>query len=143
MPFSPAAVLARSRTGRALRRTHNWVQLVKFSVVGASGYAVNLAVFTALLALAADYRLAACGAFLVAVANNYVWNRAWTFDGRGKAVGRQATRFFGVSLLALGVSFVLLALFVAFGLGEVVAQAAAIVLATPVSFLGNKLWSFR
>jgi putative flippase GtrA len=29
------------------------------------------------------------------------------------------------------------------GLGEVVAQAIAIVLVTPVNFVGNKLWSFR
>jgi putative flippase GtrA len=135
----PLARAARLELGRPA----GFGQLVAFCLVGASGYAVNLAVFTALLALAADYRLAACGAFLVAVANNYTWNRTWTFDGRGKAVGRQATRFFAVSLIALGVSLALLALFVAAGLGEVVAQAAAIVLATPVSFLGNKLWSFR
>jgi putative flippase GtrA len=118
-------------------------QLLAFCVVGASGYVVNLAVFSALLLLGSDYRLAACGAFLVAVANNYTWNRAWTFDARGRAVASQASRFFAVSLVALGASFALLSLFVALGLGEIPAQAAAIVLATPVSFFGNKVWSFR
>jgi len=49
MAFSPAAALARSRAGRALSRPHNWVQLAKFSAVGASGYVINLAVYTALL----------------------------------------------------------------------------------------------
>jgi putative flippase GtrA len=29
------------------------------------------------------------------------------------------------------------------GLGEVPAQALAIVLVTPLNFIGNKLWSFR
>ena len=29
------------------------------------------------------------------------------------------------------------------GLGEVTAQAIAIVIVTPVNFIGNKLWSFR
>ena len=38
----------------ALRRSHNWIQLAKFSMVGASGYVVNLAVFSALL-LGADF----------------------------------------------------------------------------------------
>ena len=33
----------------ALRQRHNWTQLAKFCVVGVSGYAVNLAVYTALL----------------------------------------------------------------------------------------------
>jgi putative flippase GtrA len=31
---------------------------------------------------------------------------------------------------------------VAFGVGKVVAQAIAIVLVTPLNFIGNKLWSF-
>jgi putative flippase GtrA len=29
------------------------------------------------------------------------------------------------------------------GLGELVGQAVAIVLVTPLNFVGNKLWSFR
>jgi putative flippase GtrA len=36
-----------------------------------------------------------------------------------------------------------LSLLIAFGLGEIVAQAVAIVCVTPVNFIGNKLWSFR
>ena len=37
----------------------------------------------------------------------------------------------------------LLTAFVAVGIGKVVAQAIAIVLVTPINFVGNKLWSFR
>ena len=47
MAFSPAT--ARTRAGQALRHPHNWVQLAKFSVVGLSGYVINLVVYTALL----------------------------------------------------------------------------------------------
>ena len=36
---------ATTRTVQALRRPHNWIQLAKFSVVGATGYVVNLAVY--------------------------------------------------------------------------------------------------
>jgi putative flippase GtrA len=36
-----------------------------------------------------------------------------------------------------------LRLFVALGVGKVLAQAIAIVLVTPLNFVGNKLWSFR
>ena len=35
--------------GRALGRSENWIELAKFSVVGASGYVVNLVVYIALL----------------------------------------------------------------------------------------------
>jgi putative flippase GtrA len=34
-------------------------------------------------------------------------------------------------------------LLVSADVGEVTAQAIAIVLVTPVNFIGNKLWSFR
>ena len=37
------------RASRALRHPGNWAQLAKFCAVGASGYVVNLAVFTLLV----------------------------------------------------------------------------------------------
>lgn len=139
-----AAGLVHSRAGRALRRSHNWVQLAKFSTVGASGYVVNLIVFALLLRGAdLDHRLAAIGAFAVAVTNNYTWNRLWTFHGHRGSVTMQGMRFFVVALVALVANLVVLELLIAVGLGEIVAQAIAIVLVTPVNFVGNKLWTFR
>ena len=143
MAFSPAAALARSRAGRALSRSHNWVQLAKFCTVGAAGYALNLAVYSALVGAGMHYNLAAACSFLVAVTNNYTWNRLWTFRGQRGHLGLQGFRFFVVSLLALGANELLLTGFVAFGLGKVVSQAIAVVLVTPINFVGNKLWSFR
>ena len=55
----------------------------------------------------------------------------------------QGARFLVVSSLALAANLVVLHLLVSAGLGEVVSQAIAIVLVTPVNFVGNKLWSFR
>jgi putative flippase GtrA len=46
-------------------------------------------------------------------------------------------------VLALGANLVLLYALVAASVGEVPAQAIAIVLVTPLNFVGNKLWSFR
>ena len=45
--------------------------------------------------------------------------------------------------LALLVNQVWLYLFLHAGLGKITAQAIAIVLVTPLNFVGNKLWSFR
>jgi putative flippase GtrA len=133
-----------TRAGRALRATHNWVQLAKFCAVGASGYAVNLAVYAVLLKWAGLHYLgAAFCSFLVAVANNYWWNRHWTFRGERGHFAYQGMRFALVSAFALAANLAVLRLLVGLGLGKLVAQAIAIVAVTPLNFLGNKLWSFR
>jgi putative flippase GtrA len=134
-----------NRAMQALRRPHNWVQLAKFGVVGASGYGVNLAVYALLLKQAhLHYLLAATGSFLVAVTNNYTWNRLWTFRHQRGHVGYQGLRFLivaGVAYLAnLGLLLVLVEVL---SIGKIVAQAMAIILVTPLNFIGNKLWSFR
>ena len=135
---------ARSRAVAALSRPHNWVQLAKFCVVGASGYAVNLAVYTALLRGAGlHYIVAAACSFLVAVTNNYTWNRLWTFRHQRGHVAYQGLRFLVVSLLALGANLLVLHVLVGFGVGKIAGQAIAIVLVTPLNFIGNKLWSFK
>src|SRR5436309_11101147 len=144
MAFSPADALARTRAGRALRAPHNWVQLAKFSAVGATGYVVNLAVYTALLKGAGlHYAAAATCSFLIAVTNNYTWNRLWTFHAQRGHVGWQGLRFLIVALVAYIANLALLTGFIALGLDKVLAQAIAVMLVVPLNFLGNKLWSFR
>src|SRR6185503_10089690 len=66
-----------TRAARALRHPPNWIQLAKFGAVGVTGYVINLAVYTALLGLGAH--TAALISFVVSAANNYWWNRHWTF----------------------------------------------------------------
>jgi putative flippase GtrA len=135
---------ADSRAGLALRRPGNWVQLAQFGAVGASGYVVNLAVYAVLLKVAGvHYLLAAVGSFLVAVTNNYTWNRLWTFRRSRGRVGIQGARFLVVAVLALLANLAVLQALVALGVGKILAQAIAIVLVTPVNFVGNKLWTFR
>jgi putative flippase GtrA len=129
--------------GIALRRPANWWQLAKFCTVGASGYAVNLGVFTVLLSLGLHYVPAATCSFLVAVTNNYAWNRLWTFRHQRGHVAYQGMRFLVVSTVALCANLVFLASLVALGLPELPSQAIAIVLVTPWNFVANKLWSFR
>jgi putative flippase GtrA len=131
-----------ARANRGVRRTHNWVQLGKFCAVGASGYVINLVVFAALVSAGLHYVSAAILSFGVAVTNNYVWNRVWTFRGARGAIAYQGIRFFIVALVALAVNEVLLLTFVGAGLSTLLSQALAVALATPVNFVGNKMWSF-
>ena len=127
----------------ALRRPANWVQLAKFCAVGASGYVVNLAVYGTLLAFGVHYLLAAVCSFLVAVTNNYLWNRVWTFRHQRGHLVFQGFRFLLVSTVALGANLAFLSVLVALGVPKLPAQAMAIALVTPWNFVANKLWSFR
>jgi putative flippase GtrA len=128
-----------------VRRTHNWLQLLRFAAVGASGYVVNLAVFTVCVhAVGLDYRLSSVAAYLVSVTSNFWLNRHWTFCAKQDRAMHQGARFFAVSLVAYGFTYVLLvALVSGAGLDKVLAQATATAAAMPLSFLGQKLWSFK
>jgi dolichol-phosphate mannosyltransferase len=130
--------------GEALRRRANWFQLTKFCVVGVSGYVVNLAVFAALVhRVGMHYVPAAICSFLVAVTNNYTWNRVWTFRHQRGHIAYQGLRFLMVSTVALAANLVFLAILVGLGVPKIPAQAVAIALVTPWNFVANKLWSFR
>lgn len=134
----------RTAAAAALRRRANWIQLFKFCAVGATGYAINLGVYTILVHVADIHYIASAAiSFVVAVTNNYALNRLWTFRHERGHVGLQGAKFLAVSLGALGANLGVLAALVAVDVPKVPAQAAAIVIVTPLSFLGNKLWSFR
>jgi putative flippase GtrA len=117
-------------------------EFVRFCAVGASGYAVNLAVYAALLAAGLHYLAAAAIAFIVAAASNYIWNRTWTFQTSDAPVLGQGARALIVSALSLGANQLFLLVLVSAGAGHLAGQAVAIVLATPFSFVANKLWAF-
>ncbi|HWI97065.1 MAG TPA: GtrA family protein [Solirubrobacterales bacterium] len=132
------------RVGAAARRPASWWELIKFGMVGGSGYLINLGVFAFLSGnLGVHHLIAAIGAFCVAFASNFFWNRHWTFGAAGGHAGFQAARFFAVSVAALLINLaVLQALVGGTAMGDLTAQAIAVAVAMPFNFLGNKLWTF-
>jgi putative flippase GtrA len=140
----PEVLGRRARVRAGIRKPHNWVQLAKFCAVGGSGYVVNIAVFSLAVAIGDVHHLvAATLAFLVAVTNNFWWNRHWTFSARDGHAGFQAARFLTVSVGAFVLAAAILEILVnGFGLPEIPAQAISIAAATPFNFVGNKMWSF-
>jgi dolichol-phosphate mannosyltransferase len=144
--WADRAWAAARRVHLGTRKPGNWVQLFKFGVVGGSGYAINLVAF-ALLNGSADlgHISAAIGAFLVAVTNNFAWNRIWTFraEAPGLHPAHQGMRFLLVSLGGLLINLVVLELLISSaGLAELPSQAIAVAVAMPANFIGNKLWTF-
>jgi putative flippase GtrA len=146
-PAAPPVAQTRPHTRLllGLRRPANWLQLIRFGLVGGTGFIVNVGVYAACVhILSIDYRVAFVLAWLVAVTNNFLLNRHWTFDAAAGSVRFQAIRFFVVSLVAALFGFLLLTLLVeSVGLAKVPAEALAVAASTPLNFIGNKLWSFR
>jgi len=123
-------------------------QFVKFGVVGASGFAVNLIVFTILQRVIPNhaepvpYSLIYSVAFLSGGVSNYYLNRVWTFRSGGHAL-REGAQFLTVSLLALGVGLLVSALLAPYlGHGHrtwFIATVAGIF----INFFANKYWTFK
>lgn len=123
-------------------------QFVKFGIVGASGFLVNLIAFTLLQRVVPhhtrplQYDAIYSVSFLAGGVSNYYFNRTWTFRSSGHAV-REGTKFLSVSALALVVGLVVSALVSPFlGHGHktwFVANVSGIF----VNFFLNKYWTFK
>jgi putative flippase GtrA len=141
---------ARRVLPQRLRRSGR--QFVKFALVGGSGTIVNLVVLKLTLLVwgvlppsqTFAVELAASGfAFCVAVVNNYLLNRWWTFRSCGP-IRLEFGKFFTVSLIGLGMNAVFFTLFRRYvGLEVLWSQLFAIACVLPFNFTANKLWSFR
>lgn len=123
-------------------------QFVKFGIVGASGFVVNLIVFTLLQRVVpnhsgrAEFAVIYSVAFLSGGVSNYFLNRSWTFRSKGP-LGREGLSFLSVSVLALIVGLIVAQL-VSPWLGNghrtwFVSTLSGIV----VNFFVNKYWTFR
>ena len=127
-------------------------QFVKFAVVGAVGTIVNLAVLKLTLVVWSQLNdstpfaveaFASGLAFAVAVVNNDLLNRWWTFRSSG-TMGAEFLKFLVVSLCGLVLNELVFWVFRAqLDLHVMVSQLLAIACVLPFNFIVNKLWSFR
>ena len=123
-------------------------QFVKFGIVGASGFVINLVIFTLIFALtpvaehSRIYMPAYSIAFLTGGVSNYVFNRIWTFRSTGHALV-QGFQFLTVSAIALVVGLIVSRLLEpALGPGHRLWLSATLS-GMLVNFFVNKYWTFR
>jgi putative flippase GtrA len=131
-----------------VRKRRGVRQFVKFGIVGASGFVVNLVIFTLLQRVVPNhtatgpYNAIYSVSFLAGGVSNYFLNRIWTFRSTGHA-GKEAVQFLSVSVLALLVGLLVSYLVApSFGHGHktwLLATLSGIV----VNFFVNKYWTFR
>ncbi len=120
-------------------------QFIKFALVGGSGTIVNVAILYSLTEFAGFfYMVSAVAAFFVAMVNNFIWNKIWTFrEPLSHRAGSKFVKFFVVSITALCVNLAFLYIFTEFfEIYYVISQVLAIGAALLVNFFGNRLWTF-
>lgn len=129
-------------------------RFIKFGTVGASGVVVNLVVlyicqefiFPAVETPAIRLNLSLAVAIFFATANNFYWNRYWTWSDRTHRADKHLILHFGQYALACwvgtGLQILLTNLFSLY-FHYLVANAAAIVIASLFNFMANNFWTFR
>ncbi|HEY3774395.1 MAG TPA: GtrA family protein [Solirubrobacteraceae bacterium] len=137
------------RVRAGVSSSENWLQLIRFGIVGVSGYIVNtLSFWFCLHVIGLDYKIALPIAYLAGVINNFTWNSRWTFTHeRESHTAVQGAKFLVVSTIAFGCNYGLVVAGVhwvhLFSQHKVVINALANIMVIPVNFLGQKLWSFK
>lgn len=118
-------------------------QPVKFLIVGAVGYFVNLAVFAGLLPLGVQYLLGSIVSYFISNALMYLGNRYFTFGLGHDGFWHAYARYILVGLVVAALNAIVLAFLVeTVGLHAVYSQALSLLLITPVAFVLNKRWTF-
>ena len=119
-------------------------QPLRFLLVGAGGYAVNLVVFAALHQLGLPYVTNSIVSYLVSNALMYLGNRYFTFRLGHEGFWSAYLRYMLVGLVVAGLNAGVLALIVeGFHLDPRLGQAISLLIVTPVAFILFKRWTFR
>jgi putative flippase GtrA len=119
-------------------------QPLKFLLVGAGGYGVNLAVFAALYGLGTAYVPASILSYAVANALMYLGNRYFTFRLGHEGFWGAYARYMLVGGIVVGLNAAILAALVeGTGIDARLGQAISLLLITPVAFVLFKRWTFR
>jgi putative flippase GtrA len=120
-------------------------ETLRFGAVGLAHNGVNLATYTCGLWIGFAYPAAAAMATCVALGFSFVANRHWTFaHARNGRARHQAARYVAVFAAAGTLTLGLLTLLVELAdVPAVAAQAIAIMLAAPVSYVAQRSFTFR
>lgn len=136
-------------------------KFIRFGIVGAIGSIIDFGIFNLLASvIGLSAVLSSVISFSVAVINNFIWNRLWTFpETRNKPVAKQLTQFIIVSLAGLAIRTPLFAwleklliplaeknfpnLLTPTIVGHNLALAVVIGVVLLWNYFINKLWTFK
>ena len=119
-------------------------QPIKFLIVGAAGFVVNLAVFALLYELGVPYLADSIASYAISNALMYIGNRYFTFALGHEGFWPAYARYAIVGTVIVGLNAAVLAVLVEIaGLHPTLGQAVSLIVLTPVAFYLNKRWTFQ
>ena len=137
-------------------------RFLKFAVVGISGTIVDFAIFNILsIGIRLSPIIASIISFIIAVFNNYYWNRNWTYpESKSDSSYTQLMKFFIVSIIGLGIRTILFRIienplihfaeltfpnfFISTDvIGHNLALALLILVVLFWNYFANRLWTYR
>ena len=119
-------------------------QPVKFVIVGAGGYVVNLAVFAALHAVGVTYIANSFISYFIVNVLMYFGNRYFMFGFGHAGFWNAYLRYMIVGIVVAGLNAgILAALVQGTGIDSRIGVAISLLLITPVAFVLFKRWTFR
>jgi len=121
-----------------------FIVFIKYSTVGIIGTALDvgsLYVFVDILHI--PVLVAAAMSFTLAVVNNFILNKFWTFGHAGRNVRKQFIKFFIVSIVGLVLTEICMVFFVyLLGIWYIAAKLMTSAIVLMWNFLANKNWTF-
>lgn len=120
-------------------------QFIRFAIVGASGTFIDFgSTWLCRERIKLNQYIANTVGFILAASSNYLLNRLWTFKSTDPDVGLEYLRFFGVSIIGLGINNGIIYLLngrmkINFYISKVIATVVVVLW----NFFANYLFTFR
>ena len=124
-------------------RANPAAQFFWYTIVGGTAFLCDFVFFLGLLRIDVNPVVAAAAGFVVGALVNYVLSLRLAFVGGRYGVSGEFIRLFGVALVGLGLTTLLVWVFLELGLGPISAKLLAVVIALVWNYLGRRMFVFH
>ena len=133
-------MLSYTRELQLLRKIAGKQSFGRYVLIGASGLAIDLGIFTLLVLLTVAPLPANVASSILGITNNYILNARLNFGNKVGFV--PAFRFFSIGLLGMALTTVCLLFLVAAGVSPVIAKVLVLPVLLVAQFSANRAWTF-
>lgn len=121
-----------------------FINIVKFSIVGVSNTVLNFVIFILLDNLGINYMVASITAYSLSIINSYFWNSRLVFKCENKNKKSVVIKFVILNLIGLSINTLLMgALVGVLQIKKIVAMFIVTLIVMCMNYVLNKIWVFK